>query len=142
MRRPLWILLSLGVLVAGGLGVWRWRVRAAASGAPRYDTVAVDRGPIVAKVTATGTLSALVTVQVGTQVSGRIKQIMVDFNSPVKKDQVIARIDPQIFEAAMAQAKANHLAASANLKKAQVQQVDMERQYTRAKTLGERNLIA
>ena len=57
----------------------------------------LDRGRIVARVTATGTLSALVTVQVGSQVSGRIAEIYVDFNSPVKKGQVIAKIDPQLF---------------------------------------------
>src|SRR5262250_2519280 len=67
---------------------------------PRYETAKVERGQIVAKVTATGTLSALVTVQVGSQVSGRVQQIFVDFNSPVKKGQLIAKIDPQLFEAA------------------------------------------
>jgi HlyD family secretion protein len=55
----------------------------------QWETTAVDRGRIVARVTATGTLSALVTVQVGSQVSGRIQQLFVDFNSPVKKGQVI-----------------------------------------------------
>ena len=98
------------MVVGGGVGVWQWRKHVAASAVPRYDTVAVDRGPIVAKVTATGTLSALVTVQVGTQVSGRIKEIMVDFNSPVKKGQVIAKIDPPLFAAALEQARANYLA--------------------------------
>ena len=53
--------------------------------APTYDTANVQRGKIVARVTATGTLSALVTVQVGTQVSGRVAQLMVDYNSTVKK---------------------------------------------------------
>ena len=58
MKKPLWILVGLGVVIGGGIGVWQWRQHAAASAVPRYDTVAVDRGPIVAKVTATGTLSA------------------------------------------------------------------------------------
>ncbi|HEY7374138.1 MAG TPA: biotin/lipoyl-binding protein [Polyangia bacterium] len=101
MKKPLWIVLGLVVLVGGGIGIRQWRKHAAAAAAPRYETVAVDRGPIVAKVTATGTLSALVTVQVGTQVSGRLKQIMVDFNSPVKKGQVIAKIEPALFQAAL-----------------------------------------
>jgi HlyD family secretion protein len=142
MRRPLWILLGLGVLVAGGLGVWRWRVRAAASGAPRYDTVAVDRGPIVAKVTATGTLSALVTVQVGTQVSGRIKQIFVDFNSPVKKGQVIAKIEPALFAAALESARANYLAAQGSVAKLEAQAENAKLQYERAEALFERKAIA
>ena len=113
MKKPLWIVVGLAVLVGGFIGYRQWRKHAAESAAPRFETVAVDRGPIVAKVTATGTLSALVTVQVGTQVSGRIKEILVDFNSPVKKGQVIARIEPALFQAAMESARANYLAAHA-----------------------------
>src|SRR4029079_16975649 len=142
MRKPLWTVLGLIVLVAGGLGVWRWRVRASASEAPRYDTVAVDRGPIVAKVTATGTLSALVTVQVGTQVSGRIKQIMVDFNSPVKKGQVIAKIEPALFAAALESARANYLAAQGSVTKLEAQAENAKLQYDRAEALFERKAIA
>jgi len=112
------------------------------SGESHLDTATVDRGKIIAKVTATGTLSALVTVQVGSQVSGRIQDLYVDFNSPVTKGQLIAKIDPQLFQAAQDQAHANYLAAVANLKKAQVQAVDAGRQYTRAKSLAEQKLIA
>ncbi len=107
-----------------------------------YDTTSIDRGPIVAKVTATGTLSALVTVQVGSQVSGRLKEIYVDFNSPVKKGEVIARLDPQLFEAALEQAQANYLAAQGNLTKTKVQAAEAERNYKRNQTLAERKLIA
>ena len=107
MKKQLAVALALLVLIGGGIGFWMWRRSVAANAGPRYETVAVDRGPITAKVTATGTLSALVTVQVGTQVSGRIKEILVDFNSPVKKGQVIARIEPALFAAALEQAKAN-----------------------------------
>ena len=71
-----------------------------------FESAVVDRGRIVARVSATGTLSALVTVQVGSQVSGRIKAIFVDFSSPVKKGQVIAQIDRQMFRAAAEQARA------------------------------------
>ena len=73
----------------------------------KYETTAVTRGNISSKVTATGTLSALVTVQVGSQVSGRIAELHADFNSAVKKGQVIAKIDPQLFVAALEQAKAS-----------------------------------
>ncbi len=94
-------LAALVVLLAAGFGVWRWR--AAHKKPPvEFDTAAVDRGRIVARVTATGTLSALVTVQVGTQVSGTVQKLFVDFNSPVKKGQLIAKIDPQLFEASLA----------------------------------------
>lgn len=135
-----WIVLLLLVLV-GVVGFWRTRV-ASKQPTPRYETVTVDRGRVVAKVTATGTLSALVTVQVGSQVSGRIQQLFVDFNSPVKKGQLIAKIDPQLFEATVGQARANYVAAQGNLAKAQAQAVDAERQYRRAHALSERQLIA
>ena len=75
----------------------------------RYETQKASRGDIVARVTATGTLSALVTVQVGSQVSGRLIEINVDYNSPVKKGQVLAKIDPELFNAQREQGRANLL---------------------------------
>jgi HlyD family secretion protein len=102
----------------------------------------VDRGRIVAQVTATGTLSALVTVQVGSQVSGRIQKLYVDFNSPVKKGQLIAKLDPELFQAALAQARANHAAAKGDLVRARVQAADAARQLARTRTLAERKLVA
>src|SRR4051794_37309822 len=119
MRR--WIRLLIGLAVAGAAlaGVLAWRAGSKPKG-PRYETVPAERGRIVARVTATGTLSALVTVQVGSQVSGRLQEIRVDFNSPVKKGQVLARIDPQLFDAAVEQAHANFLAAQGNLTKSKV----------------------
>jgi HlyD family secretion protein len=135
-----WLLaVIVAVAVAAGLFV---SARAGRRPATTYDTVTVDRGRIVARVTATGTLSALVTVQVGSQVSGTIQQLFVDFNSPVKKGQVIAKIDPQLFRAAVEQAKANYAAASGNLEKSKAQAVDSDRQFQRAKALAERQLIA
>jgi HlyD family secretion protein len=142
MKRPLWIVLGLVVLAAGAIGIWQWRKHAAANAAPRYETVAIDRGPIVAKVTATGTLSALVTVQVGTQVSGRIKEILVDFNSPVTKGQVIARIEPALFTAALESARANHMAAQGSIAKLEAQAENAKLQYERAEALFERKAIA
>src|SRR5262245_57589224 len=142
MKKPFWILLGLTVLVGGGIGIWQWRKHAAANAAPRFETVAVDRGPIIAKVTATGTLSALVTVQVGTQVSGRIKEILVDFNAPVKKVQVIARIEPALFQAALESARANYLAAQGSIAKLEAQAENAKLQFDRAEQLFERKAIA
>jgi len=142
MKKPLWIVLGLVVLVGGGVGIWQWRKHAAAGAAPRFETVAIDRGPITAKVTATGTLSALVTVQVGTQVSGRIKEILVDFNAPVKKGQVIARIEPALFQAAMESARANYLAAQGSIAKLEAQAENAKLQFDRAEQLFERKAIA
>lgn len=97
----------------------------------------VERGRITARVTASGTLSALVTVQVGSQVSGRIQDILVDFNSPVHRGQVLARIDPQIFRAAVEQARANLAASEGNLARNRARAVDARRQYQRALALSE-----
>jgi HlyD family secretion protein len=105
-----------------------------------YETAAVDRGGIDAKVTASGTVSAIVTVQVGSQVSGRIERLFVDFSSPVKKGQVIATIDPSLFRAAAEQARANHAAARANAEKAAAQRVEAGRQYARQRQLNQEGL--
>jgi HlyD family secretion protein len=82
------------------------------------------------------------TVLVGTQVSGTIKELYVDFNSPVKKGKLIARIDPALFEAQVNQAKANFLSAKANLEKAGATLVDAKRSMDRNKELFSKNLVA
>jgi HlyD family secretion protein len=83
-----------------------------------------------------------VTVQVGSQVSGRLQAVLVDFNSEVKKDQVIAKIDPALFIANVEQAKANMDAAAAGLQQAQVKAVDANRLRGRDRALRDKNLIA
>ena len=108
----------------------------------KFRTVNVSKGDIREIVTASGTVNAVTTVLVGTQVSGTIKHIYVDFNSQVKKDQLIARIDPAIFEAQVEQARANLLSARANLEKADAALVDAKRTFDRTKELYQRNLIA
>jgi HlyD family secretion protein len=108
----------------------------------KYRTEKVTRGDIEATVTATGTVNAVTTVLVGTQVSGTIKRIYVDFNSHVKKGQLIALIDPATFEAQVEQQKANLYAARANLEKAEATVVDTKRTMTRNKELLAKGLIA
>src|SRR5690606_11244125 len=85
---------------------------------PAYRFAKVERGPIASKVSASGTLNAVVTVTVGSQVSGRIKELLADFNTEVKAGQVIARIDPSQFEAGVRQAEADLLLAKANVSNA------------------------
>jgi len=138
-KRAIWIAVAVALLVAAG---WYLLRRRGASNEPRFDTAAVQRGRLIAKVTATGTVSALVTVQVGSQVSGRIAKLNVDFNSPVTKDQLIAKIDPQLFEAAVEQSRANYVAAKGNLEKAKAQAIDAQRQAARAKDLLAKKLIS
>ncbi len=108
----------------------------------KYVTEKVTRGDIITAVTATGTVNAVTTVLVGTQVSGRIKTLYADFNSPVKKGQLIAQIDPDLFQAQVDQARANMLNAKANLVKAQATLVDAKRTMNRYKDLLARNLVA
>jgi HlyD family secretion protein len=141
VRRSIVAVLALGLLAAGGANLWRWR-KANRKPPVEFDTANVDRGRIIARVTATGTLSALVTVQVGTQVSGTIQKLFVDFNSPVKKGQLIAKIDPQLIAASLEQARANFEAAQGNLLKAEAQERDAGRQFERSRGLLERKLIA
>ena len=108
----------------------------------KYGTEKITRGDIVTTVTATGTVNAVTTVLVGTQVSGTIKQIYADFNSPVNKGQLIAQIDPALFEEQVAQAKANLLAAKANVEKAEASLVDAKRTRDRNSELFSKDLIA
>ncbi|MBU8900002.1 efflux RND transporter periplasmic adaptor subunit [Corallococcus sp. H22C18031201] len=140
-RIPRWVWVAVGVVGLGALG-W-WRVQASAKAAlPTYETAKVEPRRLVSKVTATGTLSALVTVQVGSQVSGRIQEINVDYNSPVKKGQIIARIDPQLVQAALARAKANMTAARANLQKAKVMADVARKQADRSRALRAQQFIS
>jgi HlyD family secretion protein len=107
-----------------------------------YKTEKVSRGGINALVTATGTVNAVTTVSVGTQVSGTIKRLMVDYNSPVKKGQLLAQIDPANVQAQVDQADANLWSAKANLEKAAVATLDARRTLQRNKELFAQNFIA
>jgi HlyD family secretion protein len=127
--------ISLGVLAA-------LAAAACKGGATRYVTEKVTRGDIVTAVTATGTVNPVTTVNVGTQVSGRITTLNADYNSPVKKGDVIALIDPALFQAQAAQARANLSNAKANLEKARDTEADAVRTWERYKSLFERNLVA
>jgi HlyD family secretion protein len=137
-RRLVAAVVALAVVVAAVVG---WRLTRSAP-PPKFETAKVDRGRIVAQVTATGTLSAIVTVQVGSQVSGRIAKLYADWNSPVKKGQLVAKIDPELFRAALDQAKANRLAAEGDLNQAKVRAVDARRQLDRETSLFEKKLVA
>ncbi len=107
-----------------------------------YETAVIERRDIASYVTAIGTVSAVTTVEVGTQVSGTIKEIYVDYNSAVKKGQMIALIDPTTFEAQVEQAKANLMQAKAALQKAKATLEDAQRNLNRQKLLWDRDLIA
>jgi HlyD family secretion protein len=126
-------------LAAGGVVLARSRAQAEA---PAWETATVDRGDVVVRVTASGTVAARRTVLVSSQVSGRLKELHADYNGLVTKGDLLARIDPQPFEAAVAQAQASSAAARANLTKARAKVADLERQSERRRVLLERKLIA
>lgn len=107
-----------------------------------FSTVPVSRGAIAAQVTANGTLSAVGTVQVGAQVSGRVVELHADFNDKVKKGQIIAKLDEQVLKAQIDQAAASLALAAANVNKAQVALADSTRQLKRQKSLQEQQLVA
>jgi HlyD family secretion protein len=111
-RRILWFLV---VAVIAGLITGGYLYTQSLGSRSSFRTAPVTRGSVVAAISATGALNAVITVQVGSQVSGNIKQLFADFNSVVKKGQVIARIDPELFQAQVNQAKAQVDAAKAAL---------------------------
>src|SRR5258708_3442292 len=137
-KRIPWIL-ALVIVAVACLAFWRYRV---AHKAPEvaYKTAPVETRTITGRGTASGTLSAIVTVQVGTQVSGRIQKLMVDFNSPVKKGELVAKIDPQLFEAALQSSQANYQQARAGVATAEASALAADKLYARIKALHEQSL--
>ena len=125
----IWQWLVLLAVVALGAGAFFY-VRHGRADALNFNTVAVTHGELTATVTATGTLNPVVNVTVGSQVSGRISKLNVDFNSVVKSNQVIAEIDPATYQAAMEQANADLANAKANLELQQVQYARSSELYT------------
>lgn len=111
-RRIIWLVL---VVAVAGLIVGGYLYSQGIGSRPPYRTAAMTRGPLVAAISSTGTLNAVITVQVGSQVSGLVKELQADFNSQVKKNQIIARIDPDPFEAKVSQAKSQVDAAKASV---------------------------
>ena len=136
-RSRIGILAVAGLALAAGLAL-TYRGR---GNGPRFSTAVVDRGDIADVVGATGLLQAVTTVQVGSQVSGTIKELYADFNSNVKKGQVIARLDPSLFEARVAQAKANLASARADVDRAQAAITDAKQKFERARQLAAQNLL-
>ncbi len=151
-RKIIALLLVAAVAAAG----WAWYAARNSAGEAKYRIGKLERGPLQAVVVASGTLNAVTTVQVGSQVSGQVLEIYADFNTQVKKDQVIARIDPQSFELRVNQTRADVDAARsavavatsalaaqrAEAGRVKVNLADAERDLNRKKTLVEKNFIS
>jgi len=138
MKRALIVLVLLAAVGAGAYAYYMRRnaPQVAVNGSP------VTRGDIIDSVGSTGTLQAVTTVQVGSQVSGNISWLGADFNSIVKKGQVIAKLDPSLLDAQVQQAQANLVKSQADLDRNKVALDDAKQKYQRAQELSAKSLIA
>jgi HlyD family secretion protein len=155
MKKTYPVLALISLALAAGGGYWWWSQRSAAD-AVQYRTAKIERGNLQATVSASGAVNPVTQVSVGTQVSGQIKDLYVDFNSEVKAGQLIARIDPETFEyrvrsaqadvdaanAAVVTAQAAAAASRANVSRAQVDLQEAQRDQERKQTLVEKQFIA
>lgn len=153
-RRRYYVAGLLLLLAAGGAAGYAFWGSAKPEAAYRF--AKIESGGITAAVSATGTLNPVVSVQVGSQVSGQLKEILVDYNSQVKKGQLIARIDPESFALRVSQAmadveaaratvltqRANIAALQAEVSRTKAGLADAEREYERNKMLYEKNFVS
>ena len=144
LKRAIWVVVVLAVAA----GAYSWFGRKAAP-AVSYETAVVDKGTVEKTVSSSGSVAALITVDVGSQISGQIAELNVDFNSPVKKGDLLAVIDGQTYrsrvtaaEADLAVARANIGTQQANAEKAQITLAQSERDYVRLQKLAEEKLIS
>ncbi|MDP3853479.1 efflux RND transporter periplasmic adaptor subunit [Phenylobacterium sp.] len=140
LPRAAWIALAVVALVA--LALVGWQVMKPKAPKDPYRTAAVETGSITKSVSASGTLEALVTVDVGSQISGQITRVMVDFNDEVKRGQVLALLDPQTYESRVAQSQADVTAGQAALRQAQAGLAGAQADYNRKRTLVNQGIYA
>ena len=138
MKKAPLIIVGVGVIGGAGFAYYAYERKPPP---PTVNTAPVTRGDVVDTVGATGTLQAVTTVQVGTQVSGTIQNLYADFNSLVKKGQVLARLDPSLFQTQIEQARANLIRAQADLDRLKVSLDDAKTKLARAQELSSRQLI-
>lgn len=130
------------ILLVGGITAYGYLIYGTTEFVPEVRTTLVTQGDIVDTVGATGTLEAVTTVSVGSQVSGIIEELSVDFNSIVRAGDVIMRLDPSLFQTQVAQARANLVRAEADNEGLKVSLDDAQTQLTRAEDLASRQLIS
>src|SRR5262245_3142793 len=140
MPKRLLILTLVAVVLAGG-GLFYYRAQNAAK-VPTAVAAEVTRGNVIAKVDATGTLAPVTTVQVGSQVSGTVKALSVDYNAHVRKGQVIAELDPSLFQTQVDQARATLIKSQSDVDRAKVEVDDSSSKSRRAQELSDQKLIS
>lgn len=138
MKRLMLVVLAISVVTASVAAYYRAN---AGDGGPHVITAGVTRGDVIETVDATGTLQAVTTVQVGSQVSGTIKALHADFNSVVRKGQVVAELDPSLLQAQVEQTQAGLVRVQADVDRARIQVEDAQAKLKRARQLSAAQLI-
>ncbi len=131
-----------GVVLAAVIAGAAYLYLKSGNSAAAFRTAKVERGDILDAITATGNIAAVTTVSVGSQISGTISELLVDYNSRVRKGQVIARIDPRLLEAAVLQARGTLENAKASVERAKVTSTDAARTYRRNRELLQDGFVA
>jgi HlyD family secretion protein len=134
--------LAVLVLIAAAAAGWWWWNSSGGADAPKFRTGKIEKGPITASVSSSGTVNPVTSVQVGSQVSGQIKELFADFNSPVKQGQLIARIDPETFQYRVRQAEADVEAARSNEGRGKVALANAQRELARTRELVAKNFVS
>jgi len=117
-----WFKWLIALIIVGGVaGVVAWRVLRHGETGPQFQTQVVTRGDIIQAVTATGSLTPVTNVTVGSQISGIIQKLKADWNTPVKADEIVAELDPATYKAAVSQAEGDLASAKATLELSQVE---------------------
>ena len=141
MQKPIKRLLAVAALVSVGGSGYAFYSSRETEAAPTLITAPVTRGAIVDAISSTGTLQAVTSVQVGTQVSGTIESLGADYNSIVKRGQVLARLDRSLFQTQVDQNRANLVRAEADVERLRVALQDANTKLSRAQALSERQLL-
>jgi HlyD family secretion protein len=134
--------LAVLVMIAAAAAGWWWWNSSGGADAPKFRTGKIEKGPITASVSSSGTVNPVTSVQVGSQVSGQIKELFADFNSPVKQGQLIARIDPETFQYRVRQAEADVEAARSNEGRGRVALANAQRELARTRELVAKNFVS
>lgn len=137
--------LILTIVAVAGLaigGVVYWRMRAEAASQPTYETAKVGKGNLKVTVTATGAIESVGSVEVGSEISGRVDDVLVKFNEVVKKGQILAKINTEQLDAKLKEAKAQSMVSAANLTSARASLEEAEAKAARAKSLADKGLVS
>jgi HlyD family secretion protein len=140
LPRP--VVWAVGLVVLAAIAIGAWALLRPKAAKDPYRTAAVEQGDITRSVSASGTLQALVTVTVGSQISGQITQVLVDFNDHVKRGQLMAVLDPQTYVSRVNQGQADVAAKNANLRQAQAQAAVAKANYDRTNTHFKSGIMA